>query len=355
MNPAPVLWTFNEAAQATRGRSQGTWRATGVSIDTRTLVPGDLFVALKGPTFDGHEFVGEALANGASAVMVSDVPMTLSMRTPMVVVDDTLRGLEALGRTARARSHGQIIGVTGSVGKTSVKEALRSVLSAQAPTVANEGSLNNHWGLPLSLARMPDFASFGVFEMGMNHPGEIDPLSRLARPHVAVVTTVEAVHKEFFNSIEEIADAKAEIFAGVENNGIAVLNRDNPQFARLVKAASDRGIERIVGFGRHPEARVRLLSFDPGPGGSHVHVSIAGETVEIQLNVPGVHWVINSLCVLAVVDAVGADVDAAVAALAKVAVPKGRGQLSRIAFAGGEFELIDGQLQRQPGFDGRVV
>jgi UDP-N-acetylmuramoyl-tripeptide--D-alanyl-D-alanine ligase len=348
MTPAPVLWTFNETAKATRGRSQGTWRATGVSIDTRTLEPGDLFVALKGPTFDGHEFVGEALAKGAAAVMVSDVPTNVTTSAPMVVVDDTLRGLEALARMARARSRGQIIGVTGSVGKTSVKEALKSVLSAQEPTVANEGSLNNHWGLPLSLARMPDFASFGVFEMGMNHPGEIEPLSRLARPHVAVVTSVEAVHKAFFDSIEQIADAKAEIFAGVENDGIAVLNRDNPQFARLAKAAGARGIHRIIGFGLHPEAGVRLLSFDPGAGGSRVRASIAGETVKIELNVPGVHWVTNSLCVLAVVAAVGADVNAAVAALAKVVVPKGRGQRSRITVADGEFELIDDSYNASP-------
>ncbi len=348
MTPASILWTRDAAAKATGGRGHGHWRATGVSIDTRTLKPGDLFVALAGPSFDGHEFVAEALANGAAAIMVSRVPPTLDADAPMLVVADTLRALEDLGRAARARGAARVVGVTGSVGKTSVKEALRLVLGAQAPTTVNDGSLNNHWGVPLSLARMPESVSFGVFEMGMNHPGEIEPLSRMARPHVAVVTAVEAVHKAQFESVEAIADAKAEIFSGVVDGGIAVLNRDTPQFARLARAAGDSGIGRIVGFGRHADASIRLLDVAADATGSTIRASVDGEAVDYRLNVAGEHWVINSLCVLAVVSAVGADVRLAAAALGEVSAPKGRGRRSAIALDGGAFELIDDSYNASP-------
>ena len=348
MTPASILWTAEAAAEATCGCAHGDWRASGVSIDTRTLHPGDLFVALKGPSFDGHEFVAEALANGAAAIMVSRMPRAFDAGAPMLVVADTLRGLEDLGRAARARTRARIVGVTGSVGKTGVKEALRLVLGAQAPTTANDGSLNNHWGLPLSLARMPESVSFGVFEMGMNHPGEIEPLSRMARPHVAAITAVEAVHKAHFASLEAIADAKAEIFSGVAEGGIAVLNRDNPQFARLARAAGDRGIGTIIGFGRHADARVRLLGVDAGAMGSIVRASVDGEALEYRLNVAGDHWVINSLCVLAVAGAVGADARSAAGALGEVSAPKGRGRRSIVAIGGGSFELIDDSYNASP-------
>ncbi len=266
----------------------------------------------------------------------------------MLVVSDTLTALEDLGRAARARSEARIVGVTGSVGKTSVKEALKLVLGAQAPTAANDASLNNHWGLPLSLARMPASVSFGVFEMGMNHPGEIEPLSRIARPHVAVVTAVEAVHKAHFESVEAIADAKAEIFTGVGPGGIAVLNRDNHQFARLARAAGERGIDRIIDFGRHQEAAVRLLSNEFDATGSTVAASVAGEAVDYRLNVVGEHWVNNSLCVLAAVAAAGADIRLAAASLEEVVAPKGRGRRSEIAIAGGTIGLIDDSYNASP-------
>jgi UDP-N-acetylmuramoyl-tripeptide--D-alanyl-D-alanine ligase len=347
MTTTPVLWTAAEAAVATGGSAATPWTAGGVSIDTRTLRPGDLFVAIRGPQFDGHAFVADAFTRGAVAAVVSRVPQDVPADAPLLLVNDTIQALEDLGRAARARSAARIIGVTGSVGKTGVKEALRTVLSAQAPTVANAGNLNNHWGLPLSLARMPRSVAFGVFEMGMNHPGELDALTRLARPHVAVITTVEAVHKEFFASTEAIADAKAEIFVGIEQGGVAVLNRDNPQYSRLATAAGGY-VGTVVGFGRHRQATVRLLAVETDGKGSRVRASAAGEALDYRLNVSGAHWVSNSLCVLATVIAAGADVRAAAGELARVTVPKGRGRRSTVATAEGAFELIDDSYNASP-------
>jgi UDP-N-acetylmuramoyl-tripeptide--D-alanyl-D-alanine ligase len=347
MNAASVLWTAAEAVVATGGGAKAPWTAAGVSIDTRTLAAGDLFVAIKGPHFDGHAFVADAFARGAVAAVVSRIPRDVPADAPLLRVDDTLRALDGLGRAARDRSEARIIGVTGSVGKTGVKEALKTVLGAQAPTVANAGSLNNHWGLPLSLARMPRSVAFGVFEMGMNHPGELDALTRLARPHVAVVTTVEAVHKEFFASTEAIADAKAEIFVGIEPGGVAVLNRDNPQFTRLAAAAGGY-VGTIVGFGRHRQATVRLLAAERDGAGSRVRALVGGEILDYRLNVSGAHWVSNSLCVLATVLAAGADVRKAAAALARFAVPKGRGQRSVVTTEEGAFDIIDDSYNASP-------
>ncbi|MGF1640835.1 MAG: UDP-N-acetylmuramoylalanyl-D-glutamyl-2,6-diaminopimelate--D-alanyl-D-alanine ligase [Rhodospirillales bacterium] len=348
MTGAPVLWTAAETAAATGGDGgTASWAAGGVSIDTRTLAPGDLFVAILGPRFDGHAFVAEAFGRGAVAAVVSRGPADVPAGAPLLVVRDTLRALEDLGRCARVRSRARIVGVTGSVGKTGVKEALNTVLSAQAPTAATAGNLNNHWGLPLSLARLPREAAFGVFEMGMNHPGELDRLTRLARPHVAVITTVDAVHKQFFASIEAIADAKAEIFRGVEPGGAAVLNRDNGQFARLAAVATAHGV-RIVGFGRHDHSTVRLVSAVQDDGGASVEASVEGRIVDYRINVPGRHWIANSLCVLAAVLAAGADVDAAAAALARVVPAKGRGQRFAVTLAGGRFEVIDDSYNASP-------
>jgi len=347
MIAASVLWTAAEAVVATGGSAATPWTAGGVSIDTRTLRTGDMFVAIKGPQFDGHAFVADAFARGAVAAVVSRIPQDTPADAPLLLVDDTMQALDDLGRAARARSAARIIGVTGSVGKTGVKEALRTVLSAQAPTVANAGNLNNHWGLPLSLARMPRSVAFGVFEMGMNHPGELDALTRLARPHVAVITTVEAVHKEFFASTEAIADAKAEIFAGIEQGGVAVLNRDNPQYSRLAAAALGY-VGNVVGFGRHRQATVRLLAVETDGKGSRVRASAASETLDYRLNVSGAHWVSNSLCVLSAVMAVGADVRAAAAELARFTLPKGRGRRSVVTTAEGAFDVIDDSYNASP-------
>ncbi|MGH6717559.1 MAG: Mur ligase family protein, partial [Bradyrhizobium sp.] len=235
MSAAP-LWTTRAMAEAIGGSRRGALpdRVTGLSIDSRTIKPGEAYFAIKGEVHDGHDFVGAALQAGAAlAVIAVGQRGKLASDAPLLVVDDVLKSLSDLARAARARFKGQVIAVTGSVGKTSTKEALRHVLSAQGMTHASAASFNNHWGVPLSLARCPAEAQFAVFEIGMNHAGEIEPLVRMVRPHLAIITTVEPVHLEFFSGIEAIADAKAEIFAGLEPGATAVLNRDNSQFARL--------------------------------------------------------------------------------------------------------------------------
>ena len=231
-----VLWTHTEAANATKGRAASAWKATGVSIDSRSVEPGDLFIAIRGDNTDGHRFVADALANGAAAAMVAGDWTEAPAKAPLLIVRDTDAGMADLARAARARTKARIVGVTGSVGKTSTKEMLALVFGRLGKIAATKGNLNNHWGLPLSLARMPRDAEFGIFELGMNHPGEIEPLSKILQPEVAIITTVEAVHLEHFDSEEGIADAKAEIFAGMPADGAAVLNRDNPHFDRLPRA-----------------------------------------------------------------------------------------------------------------------
>ncbi|MCC7015808.1 MAG: UDP-N-acetylmuramoylalanyl-D-glutamyl-2,6-diaminopimelate--D-alanyl-D-alanine ligase [Rhodospirillales bacterium] len=347
----PVLWTAAEASLATRGISfSANWRASGVSIDTRTLEAGDLFVALKGPRLDGHDFVAEAFRRGAAAAVVAYSPEGVAPESALLRVADTQVALEGLGRAARARTDARVVAVTGSVGKTGVKEALRHVLSRQGMTTASAGSFNNQWGVPLSLARMPRKAAFGVFEIGMNHAGEITPLVKMVRPNVAVVTAIAPVHVEFFPSLEAIADAKAEIFFGVEPGGAAVLPAESPYFARLVASARAAGIERIVTFGDvdQPEVTVRTRAFDLGADGSTVEADVAGAGVAYRLNLAGRHWVANSLAVLAAVHALGADVAAAAAALADVPPLKGRGERHRVAIGAGHFLLIDESYNASP-------
>jgi UDP-N-acetylmuramoyl-tripeptide--D-alanyl-D-alanine ligase len=345
---APALWTSEEAALTTGGSVEGAWRTFDVSIDSRTIGPGDLFVALKGPNFDGHSFVADALSKGAAGAVVAHRPHDLEEGAPLLFVADTFAALQDLGRAARARSEAHIIGVTGSVGKTGVKEALRLVLGRQAATHASVGSLNNHWGVPLSLARMAPWARFAVFEMGMNHAGEIAPLTRQIRPHVCAITTVDAVHIENFPSVDAIADAKAEIFLGLVPNGTAVLNRDNAHFERLRRRAMEAGIDRIFAFGRSSQADVCLRSAKEDSLGATVEVDAFGIRLAYRIRVTGSHWVTNSLCVLASVQALGADVGAAAAALADFLPPKGRGLRTRVALPRGCFDLIDDSYNASP-------
>ncbi|MDE2164844.1 MAG: UDP-N-acetylmuramoylalanyl-D-glutamyl-2,6-diaminopimelate--D-alanyl-D-alanine ligase [Alphaproteobacteria bacterium] len=341
-----ALWTAAEAAGATGGMNTADWTTQGVSIDSRSLLPGDLFVALKGPKFDGHEFVLAAFDKGAAAAMVSRQMPDAAM--PLLMVADTQTGLEDLGRAARARTAAKIIGVTGSVGKTGTKEALRHALERQGPTHASTGSLNNQWGVPLSLARMPRETAYGVFEMGMNHPGEIDALTRLVRPDVAVITTVEPAHLGFFPSVEAIADAKAEIFNGMEPRGCAVLNRDNPHFDRLAERATAAGVGRIVDFGAQAAAAVHLIDCHLHASASAVTASVQGEIVDYCLALPGRHWVMNSLAVLAAVKAAGGDVGTAAAAMATLEPMAGRGLRRKIAAASGDALLIDESYNASP-------
>ena len=345
----PVLWTAAEAAAATRGRApaaaRGGWSATGVSIDSRTVATGDLFVALKGPAFDGHDFAGKAFANGAAAALVH---RPVEPAGPALVVDNTRTGLEDLGRAARSRCTGRIVAVTGSVGKTGVKEGLCALLSRQDKTYATAGNLNNHLGAPLSLARLPRSAAYGVFELGMSSPGELAPLSRIVRPHVALITTVAPVHIEFFDSVEAIAEAKAEIFQGVVEGGSAVLPRDNDHFALLDARAAEVGIARRLSFGVHPEADVRLLASVMDADGSDVTASVFGKRLNFRIGVAGHHWVVSALGMLATVREAGADISAAAAAMAGLKAPTGRGSRRKVGLSGGSFELLDESYNASP-------
>lgn len=343
-----VLWTSAEAEAATGGRGNRPWRASGVSIDSRTLAPGDLFVALTGERHDGHDHLAAAFAAGAAAALVTRIPDGLPAAAALLRVPDTLEALVRLGCAARARaSSTRGLALTGSVGKTSTKDALRHVLGAQAPTHGAVASFNNHIGVPATLARLPRDAVYAVYEIGMNHAGEIAPLVRMVRPAVALVTTVAAAHVEnFADGIAGVARAKAEIFtAGAET---AVIHRDIPQYDMLAAAAGARGIGRVISFGAAPAATYRLVDVDLHPDHSIVHAVLDGRPARWRVGAPGRHWAMNALAVLAGVAALGADRDAALAALANVAAIKGRGQQRRLGGPGRHFVLIDDSYNANP-------
>jgi len=337
-----ALWTIADMAGAMRAEKSGALPAEvgGISIDSRTLAKGDAFFAIQGENRDGHDFVEAALEAGAGVAVVARSQAARFPGAPLFIVDDVLEALRDLGRAARARSHAKIVAVTGSVGKTSSKEALRLALSADGETHASAASYNNHWGVPLSLARMPASAKYAVFEIGMNHAGEITPLTRLVRPHVAIITTIEP--------LEKIADAKAEIFSGVEPGGAAVLNIDNGQFARLAVAAKAAGISRIVSFGENAKADARLVRYSLQPESSTVEAAILGHDVTYKLGAPGLHLIVNSLAVLAAASLAGADLALAALALNKLAPATGRGTRSQLAVHGGTALLIDESYNANP-------
>ncbi|MEO6842413.1 MAG: UDP-N-acetylmuramoylalanyl-D-glutamyl-2,6-diaminopimelate--D-alanyl-D-alanine ligase [Bradyrhizobium sp.] len=345
------LWTSAAMVEAMRASVQGVLpeAISGLSIDTRTIAPGEAYFAIKGDVHDGHAFVAAALKAGAALAVVARAQREkFAADAPLLVVDDVLAGLVELAFAARARLKGQVIAVTGSVGKTSTKEALRRVLGAQGETHASSASFNNHWGVPLSLARCPASARFAIAEIGMNHAGEIDALVRIVRPHVAIITTVEPVHLEFFAGIEAIADAKAEIFAGIEPGGAAVLNHDNSQFARLSRRAKKLGISRIVSFGAHKKSEARLLDVALHATCSAVHADILGQDVTYKLGVPGRHMAMNSLAVLAAAALVGADLALAALSLSQFEPAAGRGVRRSLELASGEATLIDESYNANP-------
>jgi UDP-N-acetylmuramoyl-tripeptide--D-alanyl-D-alanine ligase len=345
------LWTCDALVAAVRGRVQGAPLPTiaGVSIDSRTIGNGEAFFAIKGDRIDGHDYVANALEAGAGVAVVAEARLgEMPKDAPLIIVPDVLEALRMLARAARARSQAKIIAVTGSVGKTSSKEMLRLALSQAGETHASAASYNNHWGAPLSLARLPASARYGVFELGMNHAGELTPLSALVRPHIAFITTIEPVHLEYFRNVEAIADAKAEIFKGVEPNGAAVLNRDNPHFERLAKAAKAAGVKEIAGFGEDAAAEARLLDVALGTEGSDVRASILGQEIAYKIGTPGRHVVQNSLGVLAAAKLAGADLARAALALAQLTPPKGRGQRLVLKLPKGEALLLDESYNANP-------
>ena len=316
------LWTAAEAAAATGGRAVGTWACDGVSIDTRTLQAGDLFVALK-DLRDGHEFVAQALEKGAAAALVSRVPEGVADDAPLLIVEDVLAGLEALGVAARARTDAKVAAVTGSVGKTSTKEMLLAMLGDQGRTHASVASYNNHWGVPLTLARMPRDTEYAVIEIGMNHPGEIAPLTKMARPDVAMVTTVAAAHLEAFENVAAIAVEKAAIFEGVPVGGVAVINADIEHAAILMAKAVDCKLREIE-FGEHG-FQFKLKDVRVQAETTIVQANVEGTALVFKIATPGRHFAMNGLGALAVVQAMGADLALAAQSLGRWTPYQGRG------------------------------
>jgi UDP-N-acetylmuramoyl-tripeptide--D-alanyl-D-alanine ligase len=346
-----ILWSLNELVVATGGITIGTapHGFSGVSIDTRTIAAGDIFVAIKGERMDGHDYVVAALQKGAGIAMVSHSNDAMKAAGPVLKVSGTpLDALEALGHAARVRSQAGIVAVTGSVGKTSTKEMLRTALGACGATHASAASFNNHWGVPLTLARLPVSARFGVFEIGMNHAGEITPLVKMVRPHVAIITTVAESHLGHFASLDEIADAKAEIFSGIEPGGSAVLNRDSGYFEKLSADAKRAGVSQIVSFGQHAESDVRIEQAVFHGNCTCMSVRVLGETMTLKLGVPGAHMAQNALAVLATVKLLGGDLTRAALALSEAKAAKGRGVAEKLFLPGGEFLLLDESYNANP-------
>ena len=354
-----ALWTAFEAAAATGGAlcARGgdpcrwvaeEWAADGISIDTRTLKRGEIFVALADAR-DGHDFVKAAFEKGAPAALVARAPGDTPDGAPLLLVRDTLEGLRDLARAARVRNFGKRIAVTGSAGKTSVKEMLHAALASSGSVHAADRSFNNHWGVPLTLARLPIDCEFGIFEIGMNHAGEITPLTRLVAPHVAIVTTIAPAHLEFFGSLDKIAEAKSEIFSGVAKNGAAVLPRDSSQFDLLKDRARDAGVRRIISFGEHDEADIRLVDYALKGEQGAINVSAFGEAIGFTLGAPGRHQAVNALAVIAALNAIGEPLGPALDALAGFAAGEGRGARRKIRIAGGgEILLIDESYNANP-------
>ena len=339
-----VLWTSDEIARAVGGTASGPFEVTGVTFDSREVEPGDLFVAMPGTVHDGHKFVDQAFASGAAGAIVSQ-----AVGGPHVLVEDAAAALEALGQASRERCRAAIVGVTGSVGKTSTKEALYAALDRCAPGKVHRSvkSYNNHTGVPLSLARMPRDAEYAVLEMGMSNAGEIAALTRQVRPHVAIVTAIAPAHIESLGSEEAIADAKAEIFQGLEPEGVAIIPNDSPHRDRLVKAAR-RYADRIVTFGGG-DADVRALhAVGSSGGGSLISAELLERELTFTISQRGEHWVSNALAVLAAVEAVGGDVAVAGLALADMGGLKGRGERHRIEIEGGDVLLIDESYNANP-------
>ncbi|HEY4943620.1 MAG TPA: UDP-N-acetylmuramoylalanyl-D-glutamyl-2,6-diaminopimelate--D-alanyl-D-alanine ligase [Rhizomicrobium sp.] len=339
-----ALWTSEEAQGATLGIPGRAFEVNGLSIDTRTLKPGDLFVALKGDNRDGHDFVKSAFDAKAGAALVAHEPSGIGRDAALLTVANTQRGLEDLGRAARARSSAKIVAVTGSAGKTTTKELLRLALGALGTTHCSAASYNNHWGVPLSLASLPREAKFGVFEVGMNHFGELRNLVSFVRPHVALVTTIAPAHLEFFGSCEAIADAKSEIFEGIVPGGAALIPSDSPYADRLIARARQAHVARILKFGERPGSDARLTAYEETADGCHVKADICGLPVEFRIGAPGRHIAGNAIGALLAVAVLDGDVLNAAAALKDFAALKGRGA----RFSAGGVAVIDDSYNANP-------
>lgn len=333
------LWNSERVDEIVEGRSSDPWECSGISIDSRTIEKGDLFIALKGETGDGHAFLADAANKGAAAALVSQ---TIEAPLPTLKVVDTLKALEKIGIAARERCTALRIAVTGSVGKTSTKDMLKGIFKDQGRTHGSVASYNNHWGVPLTLARMPQETQFAIFEVGMQWAGEIRVLSQMIRPQIAIITSVVEAHAEFFTSIEDIARAKAEVFEGMMKGGQVLLNRDNLHFDLLSKLAEAHDLH-VYGFGKSEKANFRLLSWEGEAEGSKIVAEIKGKEISYELAVPGLHWGFNSLAVLGAAYLAGVNVEKAAQSLANVDAPPGRGKRYK-----GEFTVIDESYNANP-------
>ncbi len=345
------LWTGEELLNAMGARLAGTAPAAigGISIDTRTLQPGDAFFAIRGEARDGHDFVAGAFEKGAALAIIDEAHAAdFAERGPCAIVPDVLRAMEQAGMARRAGLTAGVVAVTGSVGKTGTKEALRLVLSRQGETHAPVASYNNHWGVPLTLCRTPASVRFGVYEIGMNAPGEIEPLAKMVSPEVAIVTTVQPVHLAAFDSVEGIAREKAAIFQGLQAGGTAIVNADVAEAGLLRQLAEASPAERIISFGEHADADVRLVACALKPDVSTVDAVVLGKPVTYRLGSPGKHIVLNSLAVLAAVEALGADLALAALALGDLKPPAGRGASQVLNAPAGSFILIDESYNGNP-------
>ena len=334
-----ALWTSAELRAATNGVLAAECVVKGVSIDSRSIAPGDVFIALRDQR-DGHDFVADALARGAMAAMVDHAPQGAVDTAKLLMVGDTLAGLTALGAAGRARATARVVGVTGSVGKTTTKEMLRVALGAFGATHASAASHNNHWGVPLTLARLPRDAAFAVIEMGMNNRGEIAPLSRLAQPQIGIITSIGTAHIGLLGSQAAIAAEKGDIIAGIAPGGTAILPADSTFAAELVARARDAGLT-VLTHGEAAGVDARLLSYQASPGGGMAEIALAGQHIALRLTTPGRHVALNACAVLAAVQALGLSPEKGAEALASFTAGAGRGALRRIRVAGGEALLID--------------
>lgn len=340
-----TLWNERTAEEATGGKALGHWVASRVEIDSRKVQLGDLFVAIKGERMDGHMYVADALARGAVAAVVSTVPEGLPREAALVVVDDTLEALVAMAKYSRARSKAKIVGVTGSVGKTSTKDMLKLALAAHGKTYATTGNYNNHIGTPLNLANLPVDAKFGVFEMGMNHAGEIRHLVDMVRPHVAVITNVEAVHLEFFKDVQAIADAKAEIFERTAEGAVAVLPADN-RYSEYLQGKA--GSLPVLTFGEKQGADVHIASYMPTAKGADIVLDVDGKALAFSISATGKHFAQTAACVIAVAQALKLPLPKTAVALDDFVESEGRGKLLPIDVTDGKAWLLDDAYNASP-------
>lgn len=342
-----IIWTAIEAVEATQGQTVDKWSVSGVQIDSRMITKGDLFIALKGDNHDGHDYIDQAFNNGAVAAVVDQNKENISKDYSLLLVDDTIKALNNLAEYNRNRSKAHFIAVTGSVGKTSSKEIIRIALSNFNKAYASYGNYNNHLGVPLSLARLPLDSKFAIMELGMNHPGEITPLSRAVRPHIAIITNVEAVHLEFFGSVEKIADAKAEIFTGLDKGGYVILNKDNTYFHYLQNKAKQYELN-VISFGEADDADIRLLKYTEDEKKSYIEAKIMDKVLTYEMGCQGIHLAKNTLAMLAVCHILKLDIEIAAKSMLEFKGEEGRGRRHNLNINGKNILLIDDSYNASP-------